>query len=143
MTVTVDFHSGVADPVAFACRLLRKACRQGARVRVTGPAPTLSALDVALWTFEAHEFLPHLRWPAPQALARRTPVWLCDGTVPVPPQAPRIVVNLGGDVPASVDTVDRVIEVVGDAPEARAAGRARWRFYEQQWGLTPTHHAAG
>ena len=141
MTVTVEFHSGVGDPVAFACRLLRKACRHGARVRVTAPAATLAALDVALWTFEEQAFVPHLRWPALPSMASRTPIWLCDG--PVPPGAPRIVVNLGGDAPPDADTVDRVIEVVGDGAEDRVAGRVRWRFYEEAWGVKPVHHAAG
>ena len=31
----VEFHTGVVEPMLFACRLLRKAYRQGARVAVT------------------------------------------------------------------------------------------------------------
>ena len=58
----VEFHSGVAQPLNFACRLLRKACRQRVPVLVSAPAPTLDALDRELWTFEALEFLPHRRW---------------------------------------------------------------------------------
>jgi DNA polymerase-3 subunit chi len=138
MAVPVEFHTGVADPVAFACRLLRKAWRMDARLTVTAPAPTLSALDQALWTFDAQEFLPHLRWPAAAAVAARTPVWLCDGEVPE--GAPRLRVNLGADPPADAASVDRVIEIVGETPEDRAAGRARWRHYEQQWGVKPLHH---
>ena len=139
MTVPVAFHTGVADPLVFACRLLRKACRQGARVLVTAPSQTLAALDVALWTFEAQEFLPHLRLPAPAAVAQRTPIWLCDGDVP--PDAPRLRVNLGADPPQDAAEVDRVIEIVGLADEDRRAGRAHWRHYEQTWGVTPEHHS--
>ena len=145
----VAFHTGVADPVAFACRLLRKAWRQGARVIVTAPPDTLAALDTALWTFDAQEFLPHLRLPGPAGVAARSPVWLAapDTADALPPelrgQAPRIRVNLGGDAPADAAALDRLIEVVGTADAERADARARWRLYEQQWGVKPEHHAAG
>ena len=44
----VEFHTGVPDRVSFACRLLRKASRQGARVLVTAPEDILAELDRAL-----------------------------------------------------------------------------------------------
>jgi DNA polymerase-3 subunit chi len=137
---TVEFHTGVADPVRFACRLLRKAHRAGARVLVTAPPPDLAALDEALWTFDAQDFVPHVRVPGPAAaLAPRTPIWLVDG--PPPAGAPRVLLNLGADPPADATTFDRVIEVVGTDPAQRSAGRTRWRYYEG-WGVTPLHHAA-
>ncbi len=93
----VEFHTGVASPLHFACRLLRKAWRQGVAVVVTAPPPALAALDRELWTFEPLEFVPHLRvapgQPAGPAL-RRTAVWLCEGAVPRP--GPQVLVNLCG-----------------------------------------------
>jgi hypothetical protein len=35
----VEFHTGVDEPLGFACRLLRKAYRKGSRVLVTAPSP--------------------------------------------------------------------------------------------------------
>ena len=55
----IAFHVNVPDRLAYACRLLRKAVRQGARVAVTAPPATLRGLDRALWTFEPTEFVPH------------------------------------------------------------------------------------
>jgi DNA polymerase-3 subunit chi len=109
-------------------------------VLVTAPPPTLAALDTALWTFDAQDFVPHLRLPAPAALALRTPIWLCAGEVPA--DAPRLRVNLGAEPPQDAAEVDRVIEIVGEAP-TRIAGwpRPRWRHYEQAWGVTPEHHS--
>lgn len=135
----VEFHTGVADPVHFACRLLRKAYRSGARVLVTAPAAELAALDEALWTFEAQEFVPHVRLPGPAAaLAPRTPVWLAGA----PPEgAPPVLVNLGAEPPAQPGSFTRVIEIVGTDPAQRQAGRARWRHYEG-WGVAPLHHVA-
>ncbi len=135
----VEFHTGVADPVHFACRLLRKAQRSGARVLVTAPPEDLAALDEALWTFEAQDFVPHVRVPGPAAaLAPRTPVWLATGPVP---EAPPVLVNLGADPPADAGAFQRIIEIVGTDPAQRQAGRTRWRHYEA-WGVKPLHHGA-
>src|SRR2546423_9967447 len=74
----VQFHFNVPDRLHYACRLLRKALRSGASgVAVTGPAPTLAALDRMLWTFEPQEFIPHLLLrgaEAPPPRLARTPI---------------------------------------------------------------------
>lgn len=142
MPARVEFHTGVGDTVGFACRLLRKAYRSGARVLVTAPAEQLAALDQALWTFEAKEFVPHVRLPGPAAaLAPRTPVWLATAVPAAEPALPPVLINLGAEPPPRAGSFERVIEVVAADPAARADGRARWRHYEA-WGVTPVHHAA-
>lgn len=139
----VEFHTGVSDSVGFTCRLLRKACRQGARVMVTAPEARLRELDRALWTFEAHEFLPHVRMPGAAAgVAARTPVWLAGDALPTPSGAPAVVVNLGGEAPADLGALRRLIEIVSDDADEAARGRERWRAYKAA-GLQIKHHAAG
>lgn len=123
----VEFHTGISDPLAYTCRLLRKAARQGVRVQVTAPPETLQQLDRLLWTFEERDFVPHARVPgAAAAVARRSPVWLV--TALQLNDAPRVLVNLGGLLPEPDAPVDRVIEVV-DA-EDPADARERWRAYK-------------
>ena len=137
----VEFHTGVADRIGFAYRLLRKACRQGVRVLVTAPSETLAALDRALWTLEEREFLPHVRMPgATPAVAARTPVWLATQTGV--PDAPRVVLNLGAEAPADLAGLDRLIEVVSADPDDAECGRSRWRAYKIA-GLEIKHHGAG
>ncbi|MDP2006239.1 MAG: DNA polymerase III subunit chi [Rubrivivax sp.] len=136
----VEFHTGVADSVGFTCRLLRKACRQGARVLVTAPDEVLRELDRQLWTFEEREFVPHVRMPgASAAVAARTPVWLAASTALA--GAPGVVVNLGADAPDNIGALERLIEVVAADPEAATRGRERWRAYKAA-GLDIQHHAA-
>jgi DNA polymerase-3 subunit chi len=136
----VEFHTGVADPLGFACRLLRKAYRRGARVLVTAPAERLAALDRLLWTFDERDFVPHLRVPAADpAMAARTPIWLA--VPPAPAGAPAVVVNLGAPAPATLDGLERLIEVVGSEPDEVQSGRERWRAYKAA-GLAVVHHAA-
>ena len=139
--IEVEFHTGVADRVGFACRLLRKASRQGARVLVTAPDEVLAELDLALWSFEERDFLPHVRMPgAKPAVAARTPVWLARDAALA--GAPRLVLNLGAEAPADVTALDRLIEVVSAEPDDAEQGRQRWRAYKAA-GLEIKHHAAG
>jgi len=135
----VEFHTGLADPLNFACRLLRKAYRSGARVLVTGPTPLLAALDRELWTFDERDFVPHVSLPAPAAVLARTPIWLHDG--PPPDAAPEVLVHLGGEAP-DLSPFIRVIEIVSTDVDDMQAGRQRWRRYQEQ-GLKVVHHRAG
>lgn len=143
MIAEVEFHTGVADPVAFACRLLRKAYRKGSRVLVTAPAATLATLDRELWVFEERDFVPHLRvqGAVPAVLAARTPIWLAEAPPGAVDGAPDVLVNLGAEMPADLQPFVRVIEVVGADAEAVQAGRQRWRTYAGR-GLQITHHGA-
>ena len=138
----VEFHTGVADRMGFACRLLRKACRQGVRVQVTAPPEVLNALDRALWTHEERDFIPHVRMPgSTDAVAARTPIWLVRQAMQAPGAAtPRVLVNLGADAPDDLGVLERLVEIVGAEPELAEQGRARWRAYKAA-GLDIKHHA--
>lgn len=137
----VEFHSGVDAPLHFACRLLRKAWRQGVAVAVVAPPAALQALDRELWIFEAHEFVPHLRvhaGQAPDAALRRTPIWLCEAAVPQP--GPAVLVNLGVPLPAPGERFERIVEIVSTQDDERRQARERWRDYESR-GWAIKHHA--
>ncbi len=137
----VEFHTGVTDCVGFACRLLRKAYRSGARSMLTAPPAMLDEIDRALWTFDQRDFVPHLRLPAPSAaMAARTPIWLAEQAGAE--GAPRLLINVGADAPANRGALDRLIEVVAADPDEADRGRVRWRAYRAA-GLEITHHASG
>lgn len=141
MLAEVEFHTGVADPVGYAARLVRKAYRGRVRVRVVAPAPRLVELDKVLWQQPERDFVPHVRWPgtAP-AVAARTPIWLCsDAAPPAHDALPKVVVNVGGSAPADAHALDRLIEIVGTDAEEAGAGRERWRAYKSA-GFEIRHH---
>ncbi len=137
----VEFHSGLSEPLRYACRLLRKAWRQGARVAVTAPADALQALDRELWTFEAQEFVPHRRLhddaDTDSLAGRLTPIWLCEGQVPA--TGPKVLVNLGAAMQSELQRFERIIELVSEDDAQRRDARARWREYEAR-GWPIQHH---
>ncbi len=135
----VEFHHGIGNKLAYACRLLRKAHRAGARVAVTGDLATLQALDRELWTFDEQEFLPHVLAagkPLPERL-HNTPIWLS----PDPASAPgerSILINLGREMPAGMERYQRLFDLVSSEPDDRQEGRRRWKAYAAQgWDVQP------
>lgn len=138
----VSFHFNVADRLGYACRLLRKASRKGAKVAVVAPAPTLTALDRALWTFEPTEFVPHVRLApgsVPAVRIRATPIWLLEAAADAPDHD--VLLNLAQDVAPGFERFDRVIEIVSTNDAERATGRERWKHYASR-GYTITRHEA-
>ena len=129
----VAFHTGIANPLDYACRLLRKAYRSGARVAVHAEPALLDRLDQALWTFEPLEFVPHAVLPRDGADAQRvalSPIVLVKGDAAAPAGC-RIGVTLAGHPVADVGAFDRLIAIVGIDPDHRDAGRERWREYQR------------
>lgn len=127
----VNFHTGLADPLAYACRLLRKSQKLGARVVVAGEAEALDRLDVMLWTFEPFEFLPHVRLRHGDRVVPRmadTPIWLADDPLAAP--NPGVLVNLGPELSTGFESFGRLFELVAQAPEHREAGRRRWQHFK-------------
>ncbi|MEO8297211.1 MAG: DNA polymerase III subunit chi [Burkholderiales bacterium] len=129
----VAFHFNVPDRHGYACRLLRKAYRQGARVVVTGPERQLHELDRLLWLFEPLEFVPHWRAGSLAELPARlagTPVVLLRQASASAGHS--VLVNLGQDIPAGMQAFERVVEIVGLDEAERAPARERWRGYAAQ-----------
>lgn len=135
-SVEVEFHTGLAEPLDHAARLLRKALRQGGRVCVA--TPQLDALARHLWSFEPREFMAHARPGVAATVWPRSPVWLLPAFTSGEGGAarPGIWVNLGADAPQQLDGCERLIELVATGAEAVEAGRQRWRQYKAQ-GLLP------
>jgi DNA polymerase-3 subunit chi len=140
----VVFHVNVPDPLAYACRLLRKAYRVGARVVVWGPAESLKQLDRLLWTFEPAEFVPHVLIqsvgadPGRVQQRQETPLWLVE-TLKELPASPVVLLNLGDEPAEQLERFDRVIEIVSTAEHQLLAARTRWKQYLAA-GHSPQKH---
>ena len=123
----VAFHFNAPDKLSYACRLLRKAVGNGARVVVTGDSATLRELDTVLWTFSPLEFIPHCHARADAAVLAASPVVLAEAVHDTPHQS--VLVNLGDDVPVGFERFERLIEVVSLQEQDRQLARRRWKHY--------------
>lgn len=140
----IQFHFNVPERLGYACRLLRKATRQGALVVVTAPAPTLVQLDRALWSFDPLEFIPHLLVKPGENVAPRmkaTPVWLCEDPLAAPHQ--QVLLNLGLEPAEGFASFARLIEIVSTDDDDRQAGRARWKHYAGRGYDIKRHEVGG
>ncbi|MDR5736444.1 DNA polymerase III subunit chi [Caballeronia sp. LZ016] len=135
----IDFHTNVGDPLAYACRLARKAYASGRALVVLAEPQRLAAFDEQLWTFAPLEFVPHCM--AKSALAQETPVVLASDLNDVPHH--QVLVNLGAPVPAQFARFERLIEIVGNESDELAAGRERFRFYRDRGYAIETHKQGG
>ncbi|WP_250512377.1 DNA polymerase III subunit chi [Caballeronia sp. INDeC2] len=135
----IDFHTNVGDPLAYACRLARKAYLSGKPLVVLAEPQRLAAFDEQLWTFQPLEFVPHCMAKSP--LANDTPVVLTSSLDEAPHH--QVLVNLGAPVPAQFARFERLVEIVGSEGDELAAGRERYRFYRDRGYVIETHNQGG
>jgi DNA polymerase-3 subunit chi len=124
----VTFHFNVPDPLAYVCRLVKRATGTGAKVVVTGAGQVLQDLDEVLWTFSPTDFVPHCHAASadPQVL-QASPVVLAEQARGAPHQD--VLVNLGGPVPDGFEKFERLNEIVTQDEADRLQARLRWKHY--------------
>src|SRR5574337_1370985 len=118
----------------FVCRLAEKVFKRGQRSFVQlATENEARELDELMWTFHDRSFLPH----ALAAAGDDVPVLLGCGAEPAGDWD--LLINLTAAVPAFFSRFARVAEVVDAAPEIRALGRERFRFYKDRGYAVETH----
>jgi len=139
---SVAFHFNVNHRLTYACRWLRKAIGQRARVTVIGAPATLQELDRALWTMSETEFLPHCLADAPAQIVARTPIVLAQSLQDAPAHR-QLLLNLGERVPEGFEQFERVTEMVGQDETERLGARERWKHYLARGCSITRHDLAG
>lgn len=138
MTVQVSFYSDAADPLHYACRLIRRAAASGKPLGVCVNAAQAERLDRLLWGFDPVEFIPHRRW-GPDTASVPGEVLLVEDAGLLPHRG--LLLNLVDDMPRDAFDFERVLEVIGRDVEHVQAGRARYRLYQRS-GATLEHFSA-
>ena len=138
MAVQVSFYSDAADPLHFACRLIRRALASGKPVGVCVAPAQGAQLDELLWSFDAAEFIPHRRWDGVAPPVPGEVLLVADAAL-LPHRG--LLLNLAEDMPSGALEFERVLEVIGNDSARVRAGRARYRVY-QQAGAKPDHFSA-
>ncbi|HEV6967836.1 MULTISPECIES: DNA polymerase III subunit chi [Roseateles] len=140
MALQVSFYSDAADPLHFACRLVRRALAAGKPVGVRVPPAQAARLDGLLWSFEAAEFIPHRRW---DGVSPAVPgeVLLVDDAARLPHRG--LLLNLADEMPEAAFEFERILEVIGREADGVKAGRVRYRVYQQAGARLDHFSAAG
>jgi DNA polymerase-3 subunit chi len=135
----IDFHSQVADKIHYSCRLIRKARAANCQILVLSQNDQQAKeIDLALWSFSASDFLPHVMMADP--LAANTPIIITtELTNPLPHHD--VLINLSQELPQNFTQFNRVIEVVSQQEDDANTARQRFRMYQQQ-GIKPSHIVA-
>ena len=139
----ISFYFNVESRTQYACRLLRRARRQGMALAVAGPSGALDEIDRELWAFSAPEFLAH-SWidraaEVPQALHAST-IWLGESPIDAPLHG--ALLNLGSAPPPAFETFERLFEVVSLDEGDRQAARERWKSYARRGYPIKRHEVA-
>ncbi|MBK1718974.1 DNA polymerase III subunit chi [Thiocystis violacea] len=136
----IDFYSlapeSRGDRFLLTCRLVERIRASARRVLIHCPDPEeCRHLDRLLWTFREDSFLPH--GLVGQVDPDLTPVLISQGGSPESEH--QVLLNLSLGIPDFLDRFERLCEVVDHEPQARQAGRERFRVYRER-GYALDHH---
>jgi DNA polymerase III subunit chi len=131
----IEFYTGVSHPVSAAHKLALKVYAAKRKLRIaTDDAQTTEQLDRLLWEQPDDAFVPHVRLASP--LRDATPIIIDEAATH--DGESDVLISLCATPPAYFARFDRLIEIVGKAPELAHTGRARWQFYKER-GYAMTH----
>jgi DNA polymerase-3 subunit chi len=121
----------------FACKLIEKAYRSGHFCYVlTDSAEQSQKIDDLLWTFRAGSFIPH------QIFTGEIPKFkkiILIGSLNAPENWQKTLFNLSSHYPDIGSQTERILEILDNSETSKAAGRERYRQYQQS-GMTVTTH---
>ena len=136
---TIDFYFNAEDRLQVACRLAAKAVSQKKRMLIYAPdADSASRIDKMLWTWQAVGFTPHCA--AGDEIAADTPLLIATGDET--PADCALLLNLADTCPPHFARFERLFEVVPADAAGRAAGRSRYRFYQERGYKIASHDLA-
>ena len=138
----VDFHiiesKDSAASLSHACRLVRKAYKNGFRVYIRAEnEQDLNTLDKLLWTFSDLDFIPHAILDTESG---QEPVII--GMIEHQGDDKTILINLSTKMSENYSSYSLVFELISNDPTAIDAGRDRYRSYRQMNDELSTHPIA-
>jgi DNA polymerase III subunit chi len=138
------FHFNVPEKMDYACRLLRKAVANGAKVVVAGEQQELARLDTALWTFSPLDFVGHCFHGSNATLLAASPVILgCPTASDGRTKTAQVLLNLGIEISPGFEQYEKLIELVGESEDDRQSARLRWKHYANRGYAISRHDVAG
>ncbi|MDP2902472.1 MAG: DNA polymerase III subunit chi [Methylovulum sp.] len=138
---TVSFYLLPSDAAQqrhqFACKLIEKSYRSGCFCYVlTDTAEQSRFIDDLLWTFRAGSFVPHQLYTG-ELPAIETVILI--GSRNPPGHWQKNVINLSSQCPENFQQAERILEILDDSEDTKAAGRQRYRQYKEAGIAVATH----
>ncbi|MGR8952985.1 MAG: DNA polymerase III subunit chi [Gammaproteobacteria bacterium] len=121
----------------FVCKLVEKAFRSGSFCYVlTENDEQAQKLDDLLWTFRPGSFIPHQIYDGTRPELQNV---ILIGALEPLAEWQKVIINLSAQGPENIDPAERILEVLHDDEATLAAGRLRYRRYQQS-GIVITRH---
>lgn len=121
----------------FACKLIEKAYRSGHFCYVlTDSADQSQNMDGLLWTFRAGSFIPHQLYTGTLPAFEKT---ILIGSLAAPENWQKSLINLSSHFPDIGPQTERILEILDNSETSKAAGRERYRLYQQACVKISTH----
>lgn len=130
----VEFHilseAGDIARIRYACRLVDAAYAQSRRVFIqVSDGNEAQKVDDTLWTFRDQAFIPHEIATAESPTHPR--IMALIGTS-APDSFSKQLINVGATVPAKLESLERIIEVVDGDEQHKRQARERYKQYREQ-----------
>ncbi len=124
----------------FACKLIEKAYRSACFCYVLADnAEQCQKMDDLLWTFRAGSFVPHQTYTGELPGFEKV---ILIGSLNPHENWRKTVINLSSHCPEEFGKIDRILEILDNSEASKAAGRDRYRQYQQS-GIHITTHKIG
>jgi len=125
------------DRYLFACKLIEKAYRSGSFCYVlTDGAEQSRTIDDLLWTFRAGSFIPHQIYTGEPPDIEKV---ILIGSLNAPEHWQKTLFNLSSHYPNVESQTERILEILDNSETTKAAGRNRYRQYQQSGMKITTH----
>lgn len=146
MTSRVDFAFGAPHRLRMGCDVVHKHYLAGRSVVVyTQDEQRLSTFDRLLWSYDPLAFIPHVY--ADDPLAADTPIILTSAPPVAPANQPTAadtwLLNLDLACPPNAQAFTRILEIVSQHEQDKAAARERWLAYKEAGYDVRAHDVSG
>ena len=124
----------------FVCALIQKVWKQGNNIFInTASESAATALDDLLWTFKDINFLPHCFVTEDNADTAPIVIGHANQVDSQIPDHTPVMVNLADQIPAELNNVERILEIVAGNEEERQQARQRYADYRSQGHVLNKH----
>lgn len=148
MAINIDFYilpdSTLELCTLFICKLTEKAYKTGSKILIQTPENEIAEkLNDSLWTFRDISFIPHSIFDENDPMPAPVQIYPVGARFIAPLSASHpsnnILMNLDSAVPNDYSQFQRILEIVPNNPQLKAAARNKYKYYLKEGCGVNTH----